>query len=1730
MFKISKYFFYTLGSLIFLSKMFACSGGGGGCVPLELIPEGYRAEQYHNNPIMKKATQVRITNHSLTFIKENLGTIIKTLMPEMYLGDDANGNPRIKFCMPPSYGVKSGFEYGIASDCDHDNCDICEVANGSNGDVCPEASFCSNGEKGFDIEITLKNIVIEPQDKPNTDADLIHTSVDLEIIDIPFWVNGVWPTDNDGGNTSCQMEIPQDVPVTLNIDFIIPHSELEEITFNIDTQYSFTKDHLNAECPGANLYDTVINMMKGTVIDQITPIVDDMIAEFKDTFMCTHCAPNAPNSSTDGFHCPTNAPAGATCNSGGCADTGCDDGFTCASDGLCKQHTNCERTLECDSGICVNGDCVVTPLCMETANTCWKQRLGMDGRVDTMGILSSFMTTEGESWINYYINVAEYAKSQAGGISIGVFGGTSSDYSPCVPESTNHYTENVPELELFNSNEIDGDPYHIGIAVSEYYLNQAFDSIYGSGALCLDIDTKTSSMISSSMFALMMAPSIDDLVEEDSNALIAIRPLTPPIVNLGPGNVDEDNNPVYGESLINLDMNDLSMDFYVFSEGRYVRVFTVTMDLKLGINLEVDEFSRLTPVLAPLELGDTKAIRNIRVTNSDILREKAETLQNAIPVILELALGMMPLEFSAIPLPSFMGFSLENIKLKYITQGDSVTSDFLGIFTDIGIGGEVRRPHIDGFSLKRRVLPKLRDIRKGKKVKLDINLNLDDSTNVETQYRVDGGFWTPFKPGSSVKVTNAILTLQGKHNIEMRSRYMNKPKSLSKIKTYTIITDTISPKVSIKRVKNNIVISGKDNFTNKRNISWMINIDDNGWKSTKNLTIPINNRKDIFVQVKAKDEKGNENMITRRFNFNNNKVVSNVTETSEGCSYGSNNSSNAFIFIVFILAFFSIRKRKAMLLLFASIIIGFSGCDSTEKNSCVYNEDCNQAGYICVDNKCVESQCEEGSTEYKCTDCYIPGRCTAPTGDNPCNVGCECNEVAGTCLAIDGYCDDTHECEDDSYECKDNKCVPKRCTDDTSCSAHECANEHANPYCDQDSGACRCAVPCGGSCGDGKFCCKAKDNPEFDNCLTNPEACTDYECDPGYEVNVVNEGSVDGDVTCDLVGVECNCKELPHLKLGIVGKFTNTLVWKNKLVLVGYNATYQDLVIGTYDEAVETLDNEHIKWTFLDGILNEGETEAEITNGPTGPRGGVSQLGDNVGQYASAVVDSNDRIHVSYYDKTNGDLKYAIITENTTDENKDWDIQTLKLDTEGNVGLYTSITIDNTNKPVITYTATEVAKNDSFFSILKVAIASSDTPLDAANWQIETLEEVNKDLPCNRSCGDDKQCLFDETAVELCNSRTTDNTYSNNSSFNIPDNNPEGVISTIHIPNGVKAIEFKLNLNISHAFVGDLKVTLISPTGREVTISNPSLSNNLENLIISNKYLYQFSNKKVSGVWKLSVIDTAPADTGVLNSWSLKVKTLLDSSEYCGADCFTATNDCDPACGGVSGTVCVNGVCLKKATELAAKYYERGTGLFAKSKRFSDSNLLGILYVNSLDEKLKYIHYNISSKTIIETVVLEMGGVFDSGLSILDDNVYATFKDNMGNLRYLKYTPQTNVAASVIIDDGTRSVGNLYQVNKVGTDSIINKIASSENLEMHYMDATTHKILRKTYNGTSWSDFEIFKDSFNAETYVGSFGFYLNVLYLSGQKVVTSFFYKLQVDGGQESDIPEVPGKVKIIK
>lgn len=89
-----------------------------------------------------------------------------------------------------------------------------------------------------------------------------------------------------------------------------------------------------------------------------------------------------------------------------------------------------------------------------------------------------------------------------------------------------------------------------------------------------------------------------------------------------------------------------------------------------------------------------------------------------------------------------------------------------------------------------------------------------------------------------------------------------------------------------------------------------------------------------------------------------------------------------------------------------------------------------------------------------------------------------------------------------------------------------------------------------------------------------------------------------------------------------------------------------------------------------------GDLKYAKFNGNTWEVETIDTVGD-VGSYSSLGIDFQDRGHIAYYDATNGDLKYAYYN------GSEWEISTLV--SEGDVGSHCSLVLDPFGNPYISY-------------------------------------------------------------------------------------------------------------------------------------------------------------------------------------------------------------------------------------------------------------------------------------------------------------------------------------------------------------------------------------------------------------------------------------------------------------
>ena len=107
----------------------------------------------------------------------------------------------------------------------------------------------------------------------------------------------------------------------------------------------------------------------------------------------------------------------------------------------------------------------------------------------------------------------------------------------------------------------------------------------------------------------------------------------------------------------------------------------------------------------------------------------------------------------------------------------------------------------------------------------------------------------------------------------------------------------------------------------------------------------------------------------------------------------------------------------------------------------------------------------------------------------------------------------------------------------------------------------------------------------------------------------------------------------------------------------------------------------------------------------------------------------------------------------------------------------------------------------------------------------------------------------------------------------IPDARPEGLLSLIAVEDEGNVHSARLFLHIAHEYVGDLKVTLTSPSGRQVVVLNRVGGNgrNVRGWVNGEEISRVFAGEGMRGDWQLRVADLSDNDVGRLISWRLEL-------------------------------------------------------------------------------------------------------------------------------------------------------------------------------------------------------------------------------------------------------------------
>jgi subtilisin-like proprotein convertase family protein len=199
---------------------------------------------------------------------------------------------------------------------------------------------------------------------------------------------------------------------------------------------------------------------------------------------------------------------------------------------------------------------------------------------------------------------------------------------------------------------------------------------------------------------------------------------------------------------------------------------------------------------------------------------------------------------------------------------------------------------------------------------------------------------------------------------------------------------------------------------------------------------------------------------------------------------------------------------------------------------------------------------------------------------------------------------------------------------------------------------------------------------------------------------------------------------------------------------------------------------------------------------------------------------------------------------------------------------------------------------------------SADLPVDTP---ADTIPDPSDDVPVDPAADDpapdpDAADTTDTTdAADVPDSETgpCDPTVwrgydATDTPISIPDSDPAGITSWIDVSDcDVEVWDLRVTVNITHTYIGDLRVQLISPDGRTVILHNET-GGGSSNIVttyptLTDPYetLCKASRQSSIGRWGLRVMDLVSFDTGQLVSWRLE---LNGTSSGCRSDWWYTTD------------------------------------------------------------------------------------------------------------------------------------------------------------------------------------------------------------------------------------------------
>lgn len=645
--------------------------------------------------------------------------------------------------------------------------------------------------------------------------------------------------------------------------------------------------------------------------------------------------------------------------------------------------------------------------CYYADNTAVPMLLGTDGR-GNFGALLASVAPGAQANLSYVLAAGDNsADGQVvnGGMTINAFGAFQSlGHNACVPRVAAPRIPEIPEYMALRANTVPGTstPIDFGLGISEDFLNYAAFQMWDAGMLCLGLGTSVSQQLNAGTFSVLPAlSSLRAVLFPNTTGPVAIvmRPQQPPNVRLGRGtNIDSDPTML-------LRLPSLALDFYAWSEERYVRFMTMTTDANVGINLVVD-----TGGLRP-QLG-TLHTENVRVTNNTLISGNPALIGASLQAILGPAIGMVAgslpvIAIPSIPVPGSMGASLGDITINVPPSGvQGVTEGsarFLGIFAGLRFVAASGMPlslqldttaALEGVRVNQELYRSIEGLRAENlpRVAFTVGTPNDFGRGVEYAYRVDRGTWSGWSTQTRYDVQDAAFLFPGRHTVAVRARVEGQPDTAdTEPAVFDVVIDGAPPSLTARLEGGRVVAEGTDESSTPGQLEYAFQFDDgaqSAWGHDASAAIPEGATR---VRVLVRDAAGNvtERVISRQSLIRGGPTTD---EGGSGCGCrvaGAGSDSNGGLGLLGLLGLGVAigSRRRARRRVAAAVALGLgaaaTGCASTDSSTDIPDSGMNTGDTgVTPPQDTGPSECPSGQNL-----CASSGMCTTPPACPDCMAG-----------------------------------------------------------------------------------------------------------------------------------------------------------------------------------------------------------------------------------------------------------------------------------------------------------------------------------------------------------------------------------------------------------------------------------------------------------------------------------------------------------------------------------------------------------------------------------------------------------------------------------------------------------------------------------------------------------------------------------------------------------------------